>query len=82
MASVNRQTTLEAQKWIATGRKMSFGTALWRMIDRFPRRYIRKKGYKDGMYGFLIAYFDSFYQLMSYAKYVEMKREKSKEQKT
>ena len=74
LASVNRQTTLEAQKWIATNRKMPLGTALWRMIDRFPRRYIRKKGYKDGMYGFLIAYFDSFYQLMSYLKYLEMKR--------
>ena len=74
LASVNRQTTLEARKWIVTNRKMSFGTALWRMIDRFPRRYIRKKGYKDGMYGFLIAYFDSLYQLMSYLKYLEMKR--------
>ena len=53
---------------------MSLGKALWRMVDRFPRRYIRKNGYKDGMYGFLIAYFDSFYQLMSYLKYLEMKR--------
>ncbi|MBI5416099.1 MAG: glycosyltransferase family 2 protein [Candidatus Omnitrophica bacterium] len=74
LASVNRQTTLEAQKWIATGRKMSPGQALWRMVDRFPRRYVRKKGYKDGLYGFVIAFFDSFYQLMSYLKYLEMKR--------
>lgn len=76
LASVNRQTTLEAQKWITTGRRMSLGQALWRMVDRFPRRYIRKKGYKDGMYGFLIACFDSFYQLMSYLKYLEMKKRK------
>lgn len=74
LGSVNRQTTLEAQKWIATNRNMSLGQALWRMIDRFPRRYIRKKGYKDGLYGFVIAFFDSFYQLMSYIKYIEMKR--------
>ncbi len=74
LASVNRQTTLEAKKWIQTKRKMGLGTALWRMIDRFPRRYLRKQGYKDGMYGFAIAFFDSFYQLMSYIKYLEMKK--------
>lgn len=74
LASVNRQTTLEARKWIETGRRMSFGKALWRILDRFPRRYLRKQGYKDGLYGFMIAFFDSFYQLMSYAKYCEMKK--------
>ena len=37
LASLNRQTTLEAKKWIATGRKMSLGRAVWRTIDRFPR---------------------------------------------
>jgi glycosyltransferase involved in cell wall biosynthesis len=70
--SLNRQTTLEAQKWIDTGRKMSLGHMLWRSIDRFFRRYVRKKAYKDGIYGFVIAFFDSLYQFLSYAKYREM----------
>ena len=70
--SVNRQSTLEAVKWINTNRKMSLGRALWRTIDRFFRRLIGKKGYKDGLYGFVIAYFDSLYQFISYAKYREM----------
>lgn len=74
--SINRQTTLEATKWIKTNRKMSLGKAMWRTIDRFFRRYIGKKGHKDGLYGFMIAYFDSLYQLVSYAKYIEMKRNK------
>lgn len=76
LGSLNRQTTLEAQKWIETGRKMSLGKAIWRTIDRFPRRYLRKKGYKDGLYGFVIAYFDSLYQFMSYLKYLELKKTK------
>jgi glycosyltransferase involved in cell wall biosynthesis len=71
--SINRQSTLEAIKWINTSRKMSLARALWRVTDRFFRRYIRKKGYKDGLYGFIIAYFDSLYQILSYAKYREMK---------
>ena len=74
MGSLNRQTTLEAVKWIETGRKMSLGKAMWRTFDRFPRRYFRKKGYKDGLYGFVIAYFDSLYQFISYIKYCELKK--------
>lgn len=73
LASINRQTTLEAQKWIQTGRRMSFGKALWRTVDRFFRRFIGKKGYKDGFIGLMIAILDSFYQMMSYAKYRQMK---------
>jgi len=77
LGSLNRQTTLEARKWIQTGRKMSLGKAIWRTIDRFPRSYIRKKGYKDGFIGFMIAFFASLYQIMSYAKYWQMKKELS-----
>jgi hypothetical protein len=71
LSSVNRQTSLEAKKWIDTGRKMTFGHMLWRVIDRFFRRYVRKKAYKDGIYGFVIAFFDSLYQLLSFIKYRE-----------
>jgi len=74
LASLNRQTTLEARKWIHTGRQMSLGRAIWRTLDRFPRSFIRKRGYKDGFIGFVIAFFASLYQIVSYMKYREMKR--------
>ncbi len=77
LAKLNGQTTLEAQKWIETNREMSFGCALWRMLDRFLRTYVRKKGYKDGFVGFMMAFFASLYQIISYAKYWEMKKAKS-----
>ena len=77
LSSLNRQTTLEARKWIQTGRKMSLGRAVWRTIDRFPRIYIGKRGYKDGFVGFMIAFFASLYQIMSYAKYWQMTKESS-----
>jgi len=78
MTKLNSQTTREAQKWFNTNRQMSFGRALWRTSDRFWRTLIRKKAYKDGMIGFMIAYFASLYQIMSYAKYWQMKKEKEK----
>ncbi len=76
--SVNRQSTLEAVKWINTGRKMTLLWATWRTVDRFFRRYIKRKAYKDGMYGFVIAYFDSLYQILSYVKFLEMKNRNKK----
>ena len=71
LASLNRQTTLEAEKWIETGRKMTLGVAVWRAVDRFFRSFIGKKGYKDGFVGLMITFFAMLYQVMSYAKYYE-----------
>ena len=75
LAKLNRQTTWEAEKWINTGCQMTLARIIWRTIDRFFRRYVRKKGYKDGIYGFMVAYFDSFYQILSYAKYKELQKQ-------
>ena len=79
LRSVNSHTTLEAKKWILSGRKMSFGHALWRTFDRcFYRRLLRKKGYKDGIYGLTVAIFSGFYQIVSYLKYREMQENSEK----
>jgi len=78
LKKLNSQTTLEAKKWISTDRKMSFGHALWRTIDRFFRSFLGKKSRKDGFIGFMVAYFASLYQIISYAKYWEMKRRRDK----
>lgn len=77
---LNRQTTLEAVKWYKLSiqdpkkarYKMNLPHALWRTLDRFVRTYIAKKGYRDGLIGFMIAYFASLYQIVSYAKYKEL----------
>lgn len=81
LQSLNRQTTLEARKWIQTGRQMSAGRAIWRTLDRFPRSFIGKRGYKDGFVGFMIGFFASLYQIISYAKYWEMKKRLKSEKK-
>jgi len=70
---INGQTTLEAAKWFRDKRKMGKGKALWRTYDRFMRTYFTKQGYKDGFIGFMVAFFAGFYQLLSYAKYLELK---------
>ncbi|MFH1857631.1 MAG: glycosyltransferase family 2 protein [Candidatus Omnitrophota bacterium] len=74
---LNRQTTLEAQKWLRDGRRMGFGKSFWRSFDRFFRAYLGKRGYRDGFLGFIVAYYASLYQMVSYAKYREMKKSSS-----
>ncbi len=78
----NKQTTLEALKWHKLSLenpkkaryKMNLIHALWRTLDRFIRTFFVKKGYRDGFIGFMVAYFSSLYQILSYAKYRELKR--------
>lgn len=79
---MNNQTTLEAVKWNRirkedpekAAQKMNFLHALWRSMDRFCRAYFRKKGYKDGFYGFVNAYVGSVYQMAAYLKYYHLIR--------
>ncbi|MFH1848044.1 MAG: glycosyltransferase family 2 protein [Candidatus Omnitrophota bacterium] len=74
LESLNRQTTQEAKKWVDDGRRMSFALAMYKATDRFIKGFLLKKGYRDGFIGFMVAYFASLYQIMSYAKYWELKR--------
>lgn len=68
------QTTLEAEKWIADGRRVTFGKSLWRTIDRFFRSYLLKQGWRDGQLGLFVAWMGGKYQWLSYRKYVTIKR--------
>jgi glycosyltransferase involved in cell wall biosynthesis len=73
LAKFNRETTLEADKWIRDGRKVSLLKTLRKTVDRFLKNYFLKEGWKHGFWGFLMSYFHGLYQLISYAKYREMK---------
>jgi glycosyltransferase involved in cell wall biosynthesis len=73
IAKINRYSTLEATKWYLDGRKMPLGKAMWRSWDRFFRRFIAKKGYKDGYFGFVAAVLSGFHEFAAYSKYREMK---------
>ncbi len=74
VAKLNRQTTLEARKWVQDGRRMTLAQALWRSVDRFYRAYLSKEGYRDGCLGFIAAVLGGLYQLVSYGKYWQMKQ--------
>jgi len=68
----NRLTTLDAIKWYLDGRKMPMSRGLRRSVDRFLKRYILKRGYKDGYYGLVASALSGFYEFAAYSKYREV----------
>lgn len=77
LAKFNRETDLEAAKWIQDGRKMNFWLASYKATDRFFRAFLMKKGYRDGFLGFILSCFSSWYQYVTYAKYWEIKQKQN-----
>lgn len=74
----DNQIQREAAKWAKANRKVGFFKALWRMVDRFFRSYFGKQGFRDGGVGFKVAFFAARYQVMSFAKYCELKKTNKK----
>jgi len=72
LIKLNNQTTREAEKWFNQNKPMRLGRFIWRSVDRFFRSYLGKKGHKDGFMGFVVAYYASLYQFISYLKYREL----------
>jgi glycosyltransferase involved in cell wall biosynthesis len=74
IAKFNRETELEAEKWIRDQRKVSLPNILRKTVDRFLKNYFIKGGIADGFMGFFMSTLHSLYQLHSYAKYWEKTR--------
>ena len=74
IAKMDRQTDLEARKWHREKRKVGAFSVMRKMVDRFWKSYVSKKGYKDGVNGLFLAVNSGMYQFLSYAKYWEMQK--------
>jgi glycosyltransferase involved in cell wall biosynthesis len=72
-SKLNHQTDFEAKKWMRDKRKMNFKICVFKMVSRFFKFYFVKKGYREGFIGLMMALASAQYQLMTYAKYWEMK---------
>ena len=69
----NRETTLEAEKWVMDKRKVGLAKSIRKTFDRSLKNYFLKNGWKDGLMGYVMSLFHGLYQLITYAKYREMK---------
>ena len=72
IARLDRYSTLRArdlrEQWKQTGIDETFGKNISRIFGRFYKCYWRRKGYREGRWGFLIALMAGLYPILSYLK--------------
>ncbi len=68
IARLDRYTTARARDLRDLGDIGSFAANLRRIFSRFFKCFIIRKGYREGIYGFLIALFAGLYPILSYLK--------------
>lgn len=73
----NRETALEAEKWVKDGRKVGPWRVFRKACSRFLKYYFQKDGIRTGYTGFLMSFLHSAYQIITYAKYRELKNAKA-----
>lgn len=68
LARLDRYTTARARDLRASGDIGSFRHNIRRIFSRFWKCYVRRRGYREGQYGFLIALMAGLYPIVSYLK--------------
>lgn len=67
---MNRYTSIEASK-LKSDDKIFLSRLIIVPLMEFFKRLLYRKGYKDGIYGFILSVFMMFYKFLSYAKAYE-----------
>lgn len=74
----DQYTTLDAQDMFRHNREFKLSDILIRPSWRFIKMYILKRGYRDGIYGFILSGLYFFYGFIKYAKLWEEKKNNSR----
>ncbi len=72
----NRYTTLAAEELFNKGKSFLISDLVLRPLFIFLKMYIIKRGFLDGIQGFILAVFSSAYVFTKYSKLWELKRNK------
>jgi glycosyltransferase involved in cell wall biosynthesis len=65
---LNRYSSLNAEQMLADGRIGTLWPNLRRMLSRFWKSYVARRGYREGLYGLLLGLFSALYPILSYIK--------------
>jgi glycosyltransferase involved in cell wall biosynthesis len=65
---LNRYSTLNAEQMREDGKIGTLGPNLRRMLSRFWKSYVARRGYREGLYGLLLGLFSALYPILSYLK--------------
>lgn len=70
--TVDRYTTLAAQELVAGGKRGHWANLVFSPPWAFLRTYVLKRGFLDGLHGFVIAWMAAFYVFLKYAKAIQL----------
>jgi len=65
---LNRYSSLNAEQMREDGRIGTLWPNLRRMLSRFWKSYVARRGYREGLYGLLLGLFSALYPILSYIK--------------
>lgn len=68
ISRLNKYSTLELEKYKDRNIKFSIGFLIMRPFLEFLKKFILKKGYKDGIHGFIFSVLQAVYKFVSIAK--------------
>lgn len=74
LARANRYSSLAAEEWLASGRRVRTSDVLTRPLGRFLSMYVARGGFLDGWRGLLLAVLYAYYVAMRSAKALEKVR--------
>jgi hypothetical protein len=71
---MNRFSTVLAREHHGRGRRFSWASLLLRPPLEFAKKYLLKRGFRDGPQGFYVASLSAFYVFLKFAKLWEIER--------
>lgn len=73
MEKLDRYTVLEAERMLEHNAEFKTRFLITKPWRGFKKVYFKRKGYRDGMQGFLFCMFSAIYKFLMYARYWELK---------
>jgi len=73
MEKLNRYTSVEAELLNERCQQFSYGRLFQSALREFHGRYVKGKGYRDGVRGFALSAMMTFYRILTYIKLWELR---------
>lgn len=81
VSKINRYSSLEALEKFCNKKKVKIHTIFFHSLSAFLKDFISLKGYKDGIYGFVVSLFSGITTLLVYVKIWELQNFSEKDSK-
>jgi hypothetical protein len=72
VSKINEYSSLEAQEKFSNNKRVKIHTIILHALSAFLKDFVSLKGYRDGIYGFVVSLFSGITTLLVYVKIWEL----------